>query len=32
MTAKDLDPQLQKLDDELAGWDEPAQRLREALE
>jgi EAL domain-containing protein (putative c-di-GMP-specific phosphodiesterase class I) len=32
MSAKDIDPQLQKMDDELAGWDEPAQRLREALE
>jgi ammonium transporter, Amt family len=32
MTAKDVDSQLQKLDDELAGWDAPAQRLREALE
>jgi EAL domain-containing protein (putative c-di-GMP-specific phosphodiesterase class I) len=32
MTAMDIDPQLQKLDDELAGWDEPAQRLRHALE
>ena len=32
MTAKDLDPQLQKLDDELAGWKEPAQHLRQALD
>ena len=27
MSAKDIDPQLQKLDDELAGWKEPAQHL-----
>ncbi len=32
MTAKELDPQLQKLDDQLAGWDEPALRLRHALD
>ena len=32
MAAKDIDPQLQKMDEELAGWDEPAQRLRQALE
>jgi EAL domain-containing protein (putative c-di-GMP-specific phosphodiesterase class I) len=32
MSAKEFDPQLQKMDDELAGWDEPAQRLRQALE
>jgi len=32
MSANDVDPQLQKMDEELAGWDEPAQRLREALE
>ena len=31
MSAKDIDPQLQKLDDELAGWKEPAQHLRQAL-
>jgi EAL domain-containing protein (putative c-di-GMP-specific phosphodiesterase class I) len=32
MSGMDVDPQLQKLDDELAGWDEPAQRLRHALD
>jgi len=31
MTAKDLDPLLQKMDDQLAGWSEPAARLRQAL-
>ena len=31
MTAKDVDPLLQKMDDELAGWSEPAERLRQAL-
>ena len=31
MTAKDIDPQLQQMDDELAGWSEPAERLRDAL-
>jgi Amt family ammonium transporter len=32
MAAKDIDPQLQEMEEELAGWDEPAQRLRQALE
>ncbi|MEK6244888.1 MAG: EAL domain-containing protein [Pseudomonadota bacterium] len=32
MSTKEFDPQLQKMDDELAGWDEPAERLRQALE
>ena len=32
MSAKDVDPLLQKLDGELAGWSEPAERLRLALE
>src|SRR4249920_1034109 len=32
MSANDVDPHLQKMDEELAGWDEPAQRLRQALE
>lgn len=27
-----MDPLLQQMDGELAGWDEPAQRLRDALE
>jgi EAL domain-containing protein (putative c-di-GMP-specific phosphodiesterase class I) len=27
----DFDPQLQKMDEELAGWSEPAERLRQAL-
>lgn len=27
-----MDPLLQKMDDQLAGWDEPAERLRNALE
>ena len=31
MTAEDMDPLLQKMDDELAGWSEPAERLRYAL-
>lgn len=31
MSAKEFDPQLQKMDDELAGWSEPAERLRQAL-
>jgi EAL domain-containing protein (putative c-di-GMP-specific phosphodiesterase class I) len=31
MSGKEFDPQLQKLDDELAGWSEPAERLRQAL-
>ncbi len=31
MSAKDVDPLLQKMDDELAGWSEPAERLRYAL-
>jgi EAL domain-containing protein (putative c-di-GMP-specific phosphodiesterase class I) len=31
MSAKELDPQLQTMDDELAGWNEPAVRLRHAL-
>ena len=29
---KDPDPQLQQMDDALAGMDHPAQRLREALD
>ena len=32
MSAKEFDPQLQKMDDELAGWSEPATRLRQALD
>ena len=32
MSAKDIDPLLQKMDDQLAGWTEPAERLRLALE
>ena len=32
MSAKDMDPLLQQMDGELTGWDEPAQRLREALQ
>jgi EAL domain-containing protein (putative c-di-GMP-specific phosphodiesterase class I) len=32
MSAKDIDPQLQKLDSELAGWDEPAHQLRKVLD
>jgi EAL domain-containing protein (putative c-di-GMP-specific phosphodiesterase class I) len=32
VSAKDVDPLLQEMDGELAGWDEPAQRLRDALE
>jgi len=32
VSAKDVDPLLQKMDGELAGWDEPAGRLRQALE
>ncbi len=31
MSANDIDPLMQGLDDELAGWGEPASRLREAL-
>jgi EAL domain-containing protein (putative c-di-GMP-specific phosphodiesterase class I) len=31
-SAKGMDAQLQALDDELAGWEAPAQRLREALD
>ncbi len=31
MSAKDVDPLMQKLDGELAGWDEPGGRLRQAL-
>jgi len=31
MSGKEFDPQLQKMDEELAGWNEPAERLREAL-
>ncbi|HEY8070093.1 MAG TPA: EAL domain-containing protein [Burkholderiales bacterium] len=31
MSGKEFDPQLQKMDDELAGWSEPAERLRQAL-
>jgi len=31
MSAKEFDPQLRKMDDELAGWNEPAERLRHAL-
>ena len=31
MSAKDIDPLMQGLDEELAGWGEPASRLREAL-
>jgi len=31
MSSKDVDPLLQQMDDQLAGFDEPAQRLREAL-
>ena len=31
MSANDVDPLLQGLDDQLAGWGEPASRLREAL-
>jgi len=32
MSAKDVDPLLQKMDAQLAGWNEPAARLRQALE
>ncbi|MFY9317400.1 MAG: EAL domain-containing protein [Burkholderiales bacterium] len=32
MSLKDPDPQLQQMDDALAGMDHPAQRLREALD
>ena len=32
MSAKDIDPQLQKLDSELCGWIEPAEHLRQALD
>ena len=31
MSGKEFDPQLQKMDNELAGWSEPAERLRQAL-
>jgi EAL domain-containing protein (putative c-di-GMP-specific phosphodiesterase class I) len=31
VTAKDVDPLLQKMDEELAGWSEPEERLRYAL-
>jgi EAL domain-containing protein (putative c-di-GMP-specific phosphodiesterase class I) len=31
MSGKEFDPLLQKMDDELAGWSEPADRLRQAL-
>ena len=31
MSAKEFDPHLRKMDDELAGWSEPAERLRHAL-
>jgi EAL domain-containing protein (putative c-di-GMP-specific phosphodiesterase class I) len=31
MSAKDVDPLLQQMDDQLAGWTEPAERLRLAL-
>lgn len=31
MHGKDLDPRLQKLNDDLAGWSEPEERLRHAL-
>ncbi len=31
MSANDVDPLMQGLDEELAGWGEPASRLREAL-
>ncbi len=31
MSGKEFDPQLQQMDDELAGWSEPAERLRQAL-
>ena len=31
MNTKQFDPQLQKMDAELAGWTEPAERLRQAL-
>jgi EAL domain-containing protein (putative c-di-GMP-specific phosphodiesterase class I) len=31
MSGKEFDPQLQQMDDELAGWSEPADRLRQAL-
>ncbi len=31
MTAKDVDPLMQKWDGELTGWDEPGGRLRQAL-
>jgi hypothetical protein len=32
MSANDVDPLMQKMDGELAGWDEPGLRLREALQ
>ncbi len=32
MSDKGVDPLLQSLDNELTGWDEPAQRLRQALD
>lgn len=31
MSAKDVDPLLQTMDEELSGWKEPAERLRRAL-
>jgi len=31
MSANEFDPLLRKMDDELAGWSEPAERLRQAL-
>jgi EAL domain-containing protein (putative c-di-GMP-specific phosphodiesterase class I) len=31
MSGKEFDPLLQKMDEELAGWSEPAERLRQAL-
>ncbi|MEO8144711.1 MAG: EAL domain-containing protein [Betaproteobacteria bacterium] len=31
MSPKQFDPQLQKMDADLAGWSEPAERLRQAL-
>ena len=32
MSANDVDPLMQKMDGELAGWDEPGLRLRQALQ
>ena len=31
MSAKEVDPLLKRMDEELSGWDEPAGRLRQAL-